>query len=197
MMSHAKYLQIIAILLFCSLLQGCMRAAVTSANLALDHYDIRQGYQDGFITHRAQRSIAHRSDLYYHSTVDVHTYHGIVLLTGEAQTPKIREQIANLVDIIPYTRYVINDIHIDKLRNHPSINMNDVWITAKIKSKIMISGDIPPDSVNIVTVEGTVYLFGVVYPQQAQKITQLARDTIGVNKVVQIFEYIGLLNKVS
>ena len=58
---------------------------------------------------------------------------------------------------------------------------------------MMYHVDLPgfdPGRVKISTAHGNVYLMGLVSHREADAVVDVARNVAGVNKVVQVFEYV-------
>jgi osmotically-inducible protein OsmY len=67
---------------------------------------------------------------------------------------------------------------------------SDTWLTTKVKSSLLAAEEIQGNRVTVVTEDGVVYLMGLVSHAEAERIVNVARSTGGVEKVVQIFEWI-------
>jgi len=69
---------------------------------------------------------------------------------------------------------------------------SDSWITTKVKSSLVgmkIEG-FDPTRVKVVTENGTVYIFGLVYHAEGDAAVAEARKVGGVQRVVKLFEYL-------
>ncbi len=66
---------------------------------------------------------------------------------------------------------------------------SDSWITTKIKAKLIAMNEIDPGAIKVVTENGTVYLMGIVTPDQADIAFDLAESTEGVQEVIKHFYY--------
>ena len=65
--------------------------------------------------------------------------------------------------------------------------VDDAAITTKVKAKLAADGDINPFNIDVDTNEGVVTLQGRVAKEEARtKAEQLARDTEGVKRVVNL-----------
>jgi osmotically-inducible protein OsmY len=71
----------------------------------------------------------------------------------------------------------------------PGQQIDDATITAAIKAKFATDGDINPFNIDVDTNEGVVTLQGRVEKAEARtKAEQLARDTDGVSRVVNLIK---------
>jgi hyperosmotically inducible periplasmic protein len=67
--------------------------------------------------------------------------------------------------------------------------VDDAAITAKVKAKLAADGDINPFNIDVDTNEGVVTLQGRVAKDEARtKAEQLARDTDGVRRVINLIK---------
>lgn len=116
------------------------------------------------------------------------SYNGIVLLTGEIPNQEMRVKINEKIRSIQGVRQLHDETSIAA----PSSMMSrsgDTWITSKVKTA-MLTGDTDMGArTKVVTDKGVVYLMGMVSPQEADKLTDIARRVGGVQKVVKVFEY--------
>ena len=100
--------------------------------------------------------------------VNVTSYNTQVLLTGEvpsAQDKQLVEQIVRKV-------------------------ANDVLLGGKIKASLVDARDLFANAFKVVTERGTTYLMGRVTQREANRATDIARSTSGVQRVVRVFEII-------
>ncbi len=116
------------------------------------------------------------------------SYNGIVLLTGEIPNEEMRVKIGEKIRSVQGVRQLHDETSIAA----PSSMMSrsgDTWITSKVKTA-MLTGDTDMGvRTKVVTDKGVVYLMGMVSPQEADKLTDIARRVGGVQKVVKVFEY--------
>ena len=92
------------ILLFASAvaLNGCVVAGVVAAASLFDKRGLATRYNDHNISYTVLTTIAKNKPLAKSTNVQVHTYDGSVLLTGQAQTADLRNQ----VELIPWIKAV-------------------------------------------------------------------------------------------
>lgn len=118
------------------------------------------------------------------------SYNGIVLLTGEIPNDEMRVKINEKIRGVQGVRQLHDETSIAA----PSSMMSrsgDTWITSKVKTAMMTNDTDMGVRTKVVTDKGVVYLMGIVSPQEADKLTELARRVGGVQKVVKVFEYQG------
>jgi len=123
------------------------------------------------------------------ANIEVTVYNGVVLLTGQVQNQKLREKAGDIARNVLKVRQVYNELQI--LPNTSFLSRaNDGWLATKINTKLMAHKDIDSDRVIVVVDNSIVYLMGLLTQVQTEKITDVARTTKGVSKVVRAIEYI-------
>lgn len=172
-------------------LLGCMNAAVTSAQMVYDRHSLQNSIHDHTVSMKIYRAIYFHSDRYKETHINITTFNNIVLLTGEIPTSAMRQQITCLVKQVSNAEEVYN---LTVIGQPPSelTHLSDSWITAKIKSKLISRNDVNPSQIKVVTENGTVYLMGILPPEQAEIAVDVARETDGVQNVIKIFSYLRI-----
>jgi osmotically-inducible protein OsmY len=66
----------------------------------------------------------------------------------------------------------------------------DTLITGRLKASLVDAKDLSASAFKVVTERGTVYLMGRVTQREADRATDLARNTSGVARVVRVFEIV-------
>ena len=121
--------------------------------------------------------------------IEVTSYNRNVLLTGQAPTENLKQDIETIVRGVPSVQNIINEIMIAR-PYALSARSNDAYITSKVKARFVDANRFRANYVKVVTENGTVYLLGLVKHQEADDATEIARSTSGVLKVVKVFEYL-------
>ncbi len=121
--------------------------------------------------------------------INVTSFNRIVLLTGEAPTEAMKEEAGRLVRSVENVRNIINEVTIGEKSSLTS-RSKDTFITSKVKSRFLTSGEFQINHIKIVTEKGTVFLLGLVKREEADNATAIASATSGVTKVVKVFEYL-------
>jgi osmotically-inducible protein OsmY len=122
------------------------------------------------------------------SHLNVTSFNGVVLLTGEAQDAAVRAAIEDNAKSTPRVRSVINEMVLDQ-PTPMSSRTNDTFITSKVKARFIEARRFPPNYVKVVTERQVVYLMGIVTRQEADAATEIASTTTDVVRVVRVFEY--------
>lgn len=163
--------------------------ATTGVALAHDRRTAGSVIEDESIELKALNAFMEDDELWKQSHLNITSYNGIVLLTGESPTPMLRATAERIAREIPKVRDVHNEITVAA----PSsllTRSSDSLITTRIKARMIGDEQIDPTRVKVITENGAVFLMGIVRRQEAELSTEIARETSGVQRVVKIFEYI-------
>ena len=120
--------------------------------------------------------------------VNVTSYAGKVLLTGEVPTADIREQIEKTASSTPYVQAVTNEILVGP-ETLMTARAQDAYITSKVKARLFEAKQLDAKDVVVVTERGVVYLMGLVSAPQGDAAAAVAASTSDVVRVVKLFEY--------
>jgi osmotically-inducible protein OsmY len=174
------------------LIQGCAPAVVggaaTGAAVAYDRRTTGTVIDDQGIEFKAAYALFNNKEIYDQSHINVTSFNGVVLLTGETPSESLKQQATAEVKQIPKVRRIHNELAIAAPSALPS-RSTDTWITSKIKAKMATDERIDPFHIKVVTERGIVYLLGLVSRSEAQQAVDLVTNTAGVQRVVKIFEY--------
>jgi len=121
--------------------------------------------------------------------VNVTSYNGIVLLTGEVPTPELKRSIEDIAKSTAKVRTVHDELAVGPVSSIGS-RTNDSYITSKVKARFVKANKFAPNHVKVVTERQVVYLMGLVRHAEADAAAQIAATTSGVVRVVKLFEYI-------
>lgn len=186
-----KILFILAIVIPLLTLQGCSSILSATTDEPFEEQPTERStgsfIDDEIIETKALVNLDKASEELAQSHLVVVSFNGIVLLAGQVSSEELRQLAAETVTKLNVRR-VHNEITVSGATSMVA-RSNDTWITSKVKSKMLVSGDVDGSKVKVVTENGVVYLMGVVNKTEAAAITEIARTTSGVQKVVRIFEY--------
>lgn len=182
-------------LLLVIFLHGCAAAVVTTgATGAAAAYDRRTAgtlLEDQSIELKAGNAFFEDKEIKDNTHVNVTSYNQVVLLTGEAPTEELIQKIVKIVQDIPKVKHVYNELTL-AAPSALSSRSSDSLITAKVKTSLLTNEKTEGLRVKIVTENGVVYLMGLVTREEAEPITEVARQVGGVQKVVKLFQYITI-----
>ena len=175
------------------LLQGCVPIVIGAAvggtaMVATDRRTTGTQVDDELIEDKTALSIRERFKGDFH--VNVTSYSGIVLLTGEVPAEAAKADIAELARTTPKVRAVQNELVVGAVTDLGS-RSNDTLITSKVKTRFVEANKFQINHVKVVTERGVVYLMGVVRRDEGDAAAELASTTSGAQRVVKVFEYVG------
>ena len=189
-MQNLKFILLLIIPIM--ILQGCATAVVTggATGVALVHDRRSTGsiIDDQGIEFKASYALFTNKEIYDQSHINVTSYNGIVLITGETLTEELKQKVTAKIKAIPKVRRIHNELIIAAPSALPS-RSSDTWITSKIKTKLTTTKGIDPFYIKVVTEHGIVYLMGMVSHAEAAKAVDITATSAGVQRVVKIFEY--------
>ena len=122
--------------------------------------------------------------------VNINSYNRQVLLTGEVPNEQLKQTVEQVVSRVDNVKGIVNEVAV-MANTTLAERSNDTLITGKIKAALLDQRDLYVGAFKVVTERGVVYLMGRVTQTEADKATQLARTTGGVQRVVRIFEIIS------
>ena len=120
--------------------------------------------------------------------INVTSYDGKVLLTGEVPTPAVRDEIGEIAKATEYVRGVTNELLVGS-ESTVGGRTQDAYITSKVKARLIESKKFDANNVKVVTERRTVYLLGLVSPAEGDAAADVAASTSDVLRVVKLFEY--------
>lgn len=176
------------------LLNGCAAAVIGGAaagiSVAVDNRSTVDYFEDQTIKTQFAHAYYQDEELSEQTHVNVTSYNGYVLITGEALTTQQKQKLTDIVLKLSTVRRYFNEVTIG-IPTTMSSRSNDSYITSQIKATIFAHiNELDTAQVKVVTEDGNVYLMGLVSQQQANQVTEIARTTSGVKRVIKLFEYI-------
>jgi len=182
-----------AILLVIGLLQGCAAAVVagTAAGAAVAHDRRTMGsmMDDQNIEMKAGAAILSDAELRKQTHINITSFNGIVLLTGEAASTDSRDRVLQIVRDVNGVRRITNEMQIGELSSVGKRSM-DSLITSAVKSRLLVTPHLDPTRIKVVTENRAVYLMGIVRHDEGDLAAEQAATIDGVERVVKIFEYL-------
>ncbi len=145
--------------------------------------------EDESIETKSSRHIRDLGDTFREANINVTSFNGYVLITGQVPEAPMKGKISDEIREIRGVRRIYNELVVSG-NTSGLTRSSDAWLTTKVKSSLLASEEIQGGRVTVVTEDGVVYLMGLVSHTEAERIVDVARTTGGVEKVVQIFEWI-------
>lgn len=123
------------------------------------------------------------------SHINITSFKGNVLITGEVPDEKTRTKAGNMVLAIENVKSITNELTVGP-KSSISSRTNDAYLTSKVKAQFVSENRFQANYVKVVTENSVVYLMGYVTQKEASDAVEIARNTGGVSRVVKVFEYI-------
>jgi osmotically-inducible protein OsmY len=171
----------------CALLAATGVAAGTGVAVSEDRRTAGTMVQDETIEFKSNRRIEEKFGRKVH--VEVTSFNQRVLLTGEASSVRVKNEIEDIVRAVEGVRDIMNKITVGEVRPLTA-RSHDALITSKVKARFVNEGIFQANHVKVVTEDGVVYLLGMVDREEAENAMKITKSTGGVRKVVQVFEYL-------
>ncbi len=161
--------------------------AVTSAMVAVDRRTSGAQLEDQGIELRAANRL--RDRLGERGNVSVTSYNRQVLLTGEVANEQDKALAEQTVAGVDNVRSIVNELAVLGATSLTQRSA-DTLVTGRIKATMVDARNVPASAFKVVTTRGTVYLMGRVTQNEADRATDIARNTQGVQRVVRVLEII-------
>jgi len=145
--------------------------------------------EDSNIETKAKVNIHAADEAFRDAHLVVVSYNGYVLLAGQVGSEALKTRATEVLREVRGVRRIYNELEIAA----PSSAMtraSDAWISGKVKTWLLGSGDTEGTRVKVVTENGVVYLMGLATRAEAEQISELAAGIAGVQRVVRLFELI-------
>lgn len=138
-----------------------------------------------------EREIRESDESFEGAHLVVTVYDGLVLLLGEVASPQLKEKATEVTESL----YKVDP---DKVHNYLTVQgpisilarTNDVYLSGKVKTRLIGAPEAPAGKVKVVTENGITYLLGKITRKQADQVVAEAQKTFGVQKIVKVFDYI-------
>ena len=121
--------------------------------------------------------------------ISVTCFNRFILLTGQAPTEEMKQDVSVLVLEVPNVRNVQNEIVVGGNSSTTS-HASDALLTSQVKGRLSQNKDVGASHVKVVSENGTVFLMGLVTRAEADAAAQTASTTSGAQRVVKVFEYL-------
>ncbi|MCQ9615574.1 BON domain-containing protein [Paenalcaligenes niemegkensis] len=122
--------------------------------------------------------------------INVESYGGQVLLTGDVPTEQEKQQANDRVSRVEKVKSVVNRLRVGA-PTELSVRSNDSWLSTKVMSTLVNTKDVPSRTISVTTERGVVYLQGRVTQDEGQRAAKAVAGIQGVNEVVKLFHYVS------
>ncbi len=187
-----KAARLAPLLAACCLLPGC-GAVLSTADLEPIAHDpgersLGARIDDETIETRAIVNIGAADEALDASHINVTSYNGYVLIVGQVPSEALKNKAAEVVKRIRHVRRIYNELEVAG-NNSMVARTGDAWITAKVKSILLLNKETEGLRVKVVTENGVVYLMGLASRAEAARIEKKVSAIQGVRRVIALFEY--------
>ena len=125
-----------------------------------------------------------QDDIELFADVSFSVIEGRVLIKGSVPTPDDRVRALRLAWQAAGVREVINELQVADDSGILDY-ARDTWISAQLKGKLLVNGDVLSINYSVETVNGTVYLLGIAQDEaELARVTEHARSIENVKRVV-------------
>lgn len=168
-------------------LSGCAElligAAATTGVAIAEERSVGDAVDD--LTIRAELNhLFFQDDVELFGDVSFSVIEGRVLLKGSVPTPDDRIRALRLAWQAAGVREVINELQVADDSGILDY-ARDTWISAQLKGKLLVDGDVLSINYSVETVDGTVYLLGIAQDEaELARVTEHARSIEDVKRVV-------------
>jgi len=188
-------LRIVIALVTTSLLSGCaavvVSAGTTGATVAHDRRTTGTYVEDKAILLKALQMRSQDEVLQKNSNISIEVYNLQILLTGQAIDADIVARFRDKLLKIDRVKHVYNEVTVGA-EGTWSEAAADTLLTSRVKVELFNVGiqGFDPLRVKVTSSLGTVYLMGLLTPEEADAVVEKVRYISGVKRVVRLFEYI-------
>ncbi len=176
-----------------TVLQGCAGVVVaggaTGAAVAHDQRTAGSVVEDQAIELKIANAIRGDQELDEQSHINITSYNGLVLLSGETPAEALRKRAEDHARNTQKVRKVYNELVLAAPSSLVS-RSGDTVLTTKVKTRMVAEKNFDATRIKVVTENGVVYLMGLVRRDTAAIATQIASETGGVQRVVTLYEYV-------
>lgn len=122
------------------------------------------------------------------SNINITSFNGVVLLTGQVPGPELRALAGETAAKVNGVRQAHNELQVKG--NSPFLNRtNDTWLATKVKTTLLADKQVQGLKIKVIVEDAVVYLMGLATQQEANTAANLASNISGVKEVVRVFEY--------
>jgi len=188
-------LHILIALVITSLLSGCaavvVGAGTTGATVAHDRRTTGTYVEDKAILLKALQMRSQDEVLQKNSNISIEVYNLQILLTGQAIDADIVARFRDKLLKIDRVKHVYNEVTVGA-EGTWSEAAADTLLTSRVKVELFNVGiqGFDPLRIKVTSSLGTVYLMGLLTPEEADAVVEKVRYISGVKRVVRLFEYI-------
>ena len=191
---HLKLSSITLITVLCFICSACSNLILVSSGNGL--VDTQHGkrtlgsrIEDQSIETKTLINIKNSNSNFNKSRIVVVSFNGYVLLAGQTKSTELKRKAGEVAKKIRHVERVYNEIEIaDPIS--ASTQLNDAWITSKVKISLFLNKDFPSSHTKVVSENGTVFLMGLLTEKESNRAVNIVKKNSGAQKIVRLIEYI-------
>jgi len=176
----------------CASLQGCFLALAGAAGgtalVATDRRTVGSQTEDREIQVKALADLGKQLPDSAH--VNVAVFNQRVLLTGEVPDEASKQKAETIVRAVTNVESIVNELAVQSASSFSS-RANDSYLEGRVKAELIAYKDISANNFKVVSERGTVYLMGLVTPQEGNIAADATSKVMGVAQVVKCYQYIN------
>lgn len=186
--------RIIALIVLSCSLQSCffvVGAAIGGVAVGAVVFDKRTAKateEDKTIVQQITAKLDAVPEIKSQSNIVVASFNQVVLLAGQTPNQSIKDEAEAIAQTVPNISKLYNEITISGASSSLT-KASNTWITTKAKTQLAADKTLESGEIQVITVNGTVYLMGIVSKSQADTAVSIVQNISGVQKVVKIFSY--------
>jgi len=185
-------LSLIFISLILSSIQACAPVLVVGtvagagAKVAADRRQPEKIIEDNAVEIQATDYIYSHETFGKEVHIEVTSFNGTVLLTGEAPKASYKHEIVQHIGKMRAVDKVIDNIQVKEVSSFND-RSNDFWISSKVSSNLIVHRGLLTRT-KVITSDSTVYLLGLVNNNEAQEIISIVNQVEDIKEIVPLFE---------
>lgn len=176
----------------CAGLSGCAEAIIgglaTGGVIANDKRTLGATVEDQQIEMAARKLARKNPNITQGLHLSFTSYNRVLLITGQVIDPSRKARLDDLLRAIPNLRRIHNELTVAAPSSWPN-RVSDSYITAKVKSRLVLEKGINPNRFKVVSENGRVFMLGLCSRKAGDHAALVARRTAGVQSVVTLYEY--------
>ena len=175
-------------------LQGCIPlmiggVAATTASVVTDRRSVSEQVSDQAIEMELTSQL--RNQFGDTARISADAYLGVVLLTGDAFSDKVRTQAGEIASKVKNVKSVSNQIHVGPISSFGDV-ASDTWLTSKVKATLATTNEVPSRAISVTSHLGVVYLMGMVTQREGDLAAAATSTISGVSRVEKLFKIISV-----
>ena len=175
------------------IISGCSTVVSSTRETPIEENEGRRTIgnfiEDNSIEFKAKVNINKGSIQLSQSNINVNSFNGQVLLTGQVPDTQTKTEATEVVSQLREVRKIHNELEIAGPTSL-MIRANDTYLTGRVKAQLLADNRTQGMRIKVVTENGAVYLMGLVTRQEGEVAVEVVRNIVGVNRIVKVFEYI-------